>query len=286
MKKLLLGSVALAALGLGAPANAADMRARPLPPPVPAFSWNGCYVGFYGGYAVGQSQHSTSGNAAVGTTFNAGGANVVFPEAPVGGNGDITDKFDMSGFVGGGTGGCQWQAGVWVFGIEADGGVTNKDGQHFDNPPFNPTYVSQTTERWTSTARLRLGYAVDKWLFYVTGGAAWAGVEATTWNGSGGPPFGVTSTPIAGVPSIHHKQVMFGYAVGVGTEYALSYGWSIKSEYLFTQYRDKDFFNSPDSVTQIGSFVTPHSVSLYNHTFKWGLNYKFGFGKAPAVVSK
>jgi outer membrane immunogenic protein len=285
MKKLLLGSVALAALGLGAPANAADMRARPLPPPVPAFSWNGCYVGFYGGYATGQSQHSTSGNAAVGTPFGA--VNPIFPEAPTGGTGDLTDKFDMSGFVGGGTGGCQWQAGVWVFGIEGDGGVTNKDGQAHDLSPFNPIYVSQTTERWTSTARLRLGYAVDKWLFYVTGGAAWAGVEATAWNGNGQPPAGVASVVTAGFPAIHHKQVMFGYTVGAGTEYALSYGWSIKSEYLFTQYSDKDFFNAPDSFNpSLALFVRPHSVSLYNHTFKWGLNYKFDFGKAPVVVSK
>jgi len=275
MKKLLLASVALAALGMGAPANAADMRARPLPPPVPVFSWTGCYVGFYGGYAVGQSRHESPANAPVSSTFLPLGAVVAAGEAPVGAaaGAGITDKFDMSGFVGGGTGGCQWQAGVWVFGIEADGGPTNKDGQHLDAPPFNPDFVSQTTERWTATARLRLGYAVDKWLLYVTGGAAWAGVEATTWFG------GLTGTNIidntAGVPAIHDKRTMFGYAVGAGTEYALTYGWSIKSEYIFTQYRDKDFFNPPDSFTPpITTFVTPHRVSLYNHTFKWGLNYK------------
>jgi outer membrane immunogenic protein len=277
MKKLLLASVALAALGMGAPANAADMRARPLPPPVPVFTWTGCYAGFYGGYAIGRSRHELPSNVPASTTFLALAAVPGAPgEAPVGAaaGAGITDNFDMSGFVGGGTGGCQWQAGFWVFGIEADGGISNKDGQHFDNPPFNPDFVSQTTERWTSTARLRLGYAVDKWLLYVTGGAAWAGVEATTW--FGGVPGTAIIDNTAGVPAIHHKQTMFGYAVGAGTEYALTYGWSIKSEYIFTQFRDKDFFNPGDSFTApITTFVVPHRVSLNNHTFKWGLNYKF-----------
>jgi outer membrane immunogenic protein len=259
MKKLLLASVALAALGMGAPANAADMRARPLPPPVPVFSWTGCYVGFYGGYGVGHSEHEASGGAVAGGVL-----------AP---NGSITGKFDTSGFVGGGTGGCQWQTGVWVVGFEADGGMSNKDGQHFDLPPFNPNFVNQTTERWTSTARLRLGYAVDKWLLFVTGGAAWAGVEATTWNG--GVPGAGTITG-AGVPAIQHKQSMLGYTVGVGTEYALTYGWSIKSEYLYANYGSKDFFSPPGTVAgSVATFVTPTRVSLDSHTFKWGLNYKF-----------
>jgi opacity protein-like surface antigen len=43
-------------------------------------------------------------------------------------------------------------------------------------------YVSQTTERWMATARLRLGYAVDKWLFFITGGAVWSGVDVTVFD--------------------------------------------------------------------------------------------------------
>ena len=43
-------------------------------------------------------------------------------------------------------------------------------------------FVSQTTERWMATARLRLGWAADKWLFFVTGGGAWSGVDVTVWD--------------------------------------------------------------------------------------------------------
>src|SRR6266480_8049321 len=53
MKKILLAGVAGIALVAGAPAHAADLRARRPPPPppppvvapVPVFSWTGCYIG-------------------------------------------------------------------------------------------------------------------------------------------------------------------------------------------------------------------------------------------------
>ena len=53
MKKFLAG-VALAAL-LGGSASAADLayKARPLPPPIPVWSWSGFYIGINGGYSVG-----------------------------------------------------------------------------------------------------------------------------------------------------------------------------------------------------------------------------------------
>ena len=81
--------------------------------------------------------------------------------------------------------GCQyqWAAWAWVFGIEGDGGPVDKQGQSNDQAPFNPQFVNQTNERSLATLRGRLGYAVDKWMFYATGGVAWARVEATAWDG-------------------------------------------------------------------------------------------------------
>ena len=276
MKRFLLGTAALVALGV--PAFAADMPARPLPPAAPVFSWTGCYVGMYVGYATGTSyQSSEPGSLILGSTGAV---------APLGtpGGAAITPHFHLGGMLGGGTGGCQYQMGVWVFGIEADGGMSNKDGQSFDQLPFNPTFVHQTAERWTTTVRGRLGYAVDKWLFFVTGGASWAGVEATDWQGCPIPFVGAVSAcpgggtiTAAGVPTIQQKQTMFGYNVGAGIEYALGYGWSIKSEYIYMNFRSKDFFAPPDMISccVAPTFVSPVRVSLYDHTFKWGLNYKF-----------
>jgi opacity protein-like surface antigen len=57
-------------------------------PPPPAYTWNGCYVGASAGTSSGSSQHfDVAGNA-------------------------ITNSFDLSGFIGGGQLGCNWQWGA------------------------------------------------------------------------------------------------------------------------------------------------------------------------------
>jgi len=321
MKKLLLGTAALVALGV--PAIAADMPARPIARPAPAFSWTGCYLGVNIGYATGTSRASAEpGSVLIGPgtvgPFGTAGTGIAaaspLPQAPFvfGQGADITPHYRLGGIMGGGTAGCQYQWagpwGVWVVGIEGDGGPFDKQGQSNDQFPFNPQFVNQTNERWIATLRGRLGYAVDKWLFYATGGVAWANVEETAWDGcsvnaSGlggavvspgcgasivGPFPAAAVATAAGVPSIHDRQTMVGYAVGGGVEYALGYGWSIKSEYIYINFKSKDFFNqgtSGISCCAIPTFVSPTKVSLYDHTFKWGLNYKFDLGKAPMAMA-
>src|SRR5262249_46373040 len=132
MKKLFLGSVALVALGLVAPAAFAAERAVPAytppPPPVPVYTWTGCYVGANAGSSSGNSQHFTT----AGSIFTRAG------DGPVPG-GNITDSFNLSGFIGGGQIGCHYQFGVWGIGVEGGGAATNKKGQAFGIPlpPFN-----------------------------------------------------------------------------------------------------------------------------------------------------
>jgi outer membrane immunogenic protein len=104
MKRLLLASAAATAL-LGGSVNAADL-ARPAPvyapPPVlvPLFTWTGCYVG-----------------------GNVGGlwAKSDWNDAIVGDFGTNT----ASGAIGGLQGGCNYQVGAWVFGIQGDYDWTN-----------------------------------------------------------------------------------------------------------------------------------------------------------------
>ena len=66
---------------------------------------------------------------------------------------------------------------------EGDWSNVNKEGQAFANPaPHQPSRRGgHPKERWLATARGRLGYPVDKWLFYVTGGAAWAKIDSAEW---------------------------------------------------------------------------------------------------------
>ena len=59
MKKFLLGTVGLVALGMAAPASAADLAARytKAPPPMvaPIYDWSGFYIGANGGWGESHS---------------------------------------------------------------------------------------------------------------------------------------------------------------------------------------------------------------------------------------
>src|SRR6516162_3612144 len=133
MKKLFLGSLALVAVGLGAPAAFAAERPVPAyappPPPVPVYTWTGCYAGANAGTSTGRSTQTTLGNSLV--TGGALGA-----PAPRllgdGGGTSIAGDLNLSGFIGGFQGGCNYQWGVWGFGFEGDGSATNKAGQNFE----------------------------------------------------------------------------------------------------------------------------------------------------------
>src|SRR5882757_404693 len=124
MKKMFLATVALAAL-VGAPAMAADLAVKaPLykaPPPVYIYSWTGCYVGGNGGGMWVHKDYSLTGVGLAG--FN--GFN--FPAINFGGH-------DASTGIGGIQGGCNYQVGGWVFGIQGDYDWARANGSHAD--PF------------------------------------------------------------------------------------------------------------------------------------------------------
>src|SRR5262249_61604756 len=94
-------------------------------------------------------------------------------------------------------------------------------------------------ERWYATARARLGYAVDKWLFYVTGGGAWAKLDSSEFclnNPTVTVAGGAVIPPQCAGPlstAVSQTDRRSGWTIGGGVEYALPYNWSIRSEYLF-----------------------------------------------------
>jgi outer membrane immunogenic protein len=265
MKRVFLGSVALVALSLGTSAAfAAEKRVpayAPPPPPAPVYTWNGCYIGASAGTSWGRSQH-----------FTTAGSTISPSPVPITAGAAITDSFDVSGFIGGFQGGCNWQVGAWVFGIEGDGSATNKSGQAFEGI-FVPIggvesnfFISETQERWLVTARGRLGLTNFWWfgpqtLVYVTGGGAWAKIDVSEWD---------TRNPIR----FAHQEsnTRSGWTVGAGLEYALGYGWSAKSEYLYVDFGTFQSFTSGPFATDI---VFPRDVKLNEHIVRAGLNYKF-----------
>ena len=145
MKKFLLASLGVLALGVTA-ASAADIpRARPMPAKAPVyvappFSWTGGYIGVNGGGGWGRSSFSTP--------FSSG-------------------SFNTSGGLVGGTLGYNWQFNQIVFGVEGDLDWSNLRG----SAPCGAT-TCETRNDWLGTVRGRLGYAVGNFMPYVTGGLA------------------------------------------------------------------------------------------------------------------
>ena len=273
MKKLFLGSVALVALGLVAPAAFAAERPVPYtppPPPVPVYTWTGCYVGASAGTSNGHSDgfSTTPGSTALG--LGPGGTNIPLFAT------QLTGSFDLSGFIGGGQLGCNLQVGVWVWGVEVDGSATNKSGQQNaatgPNLLIGPNVVQnqlnfwELQERWLVTARGRLGWTIwDKTMVYVTGGAAWAKIDSSLW---------VIGNQIA--TGIQQTNTRSGWTVGGGLEYALGYGWSVKGEFLYVDFGDWNTLNcvavGPGCPT---GTITNVNVNLKDYVWRAGMNYRF-----------
>lgn len=153
MKKVLLASVGLLALGI-ASASAADLgRRMPTQAPVyapPPYNWTGFYVGINGGGAFG---HSSLSN--------------VFG----------TQGFNVDGGLVGGTLGYNYQVGQAVFGVEGDIDWADISGNSSTGVCAGVT--CSTKNDWLGTVRGRLGYAFDRFMPYVTGGGAFGNIKTS-----------------------------------------------------------------------------------------------------------
>jgi outer membrane immunogenic protein len=237
MKKFLLGSVGLIALGMAAPAFAADLPARSYtkaPPVIAAiYDWSGFYVGANGGWGSFDDKWST-----VGAGFDLG-------------------SHDATGAVAGGQIGYRWQASNWVFGLEAQGDWADLNADHW-NVANNAFYGSKLKAFGLFTGQV--GYAWNNALLYVKGGAA---VTSTKWTAAtAGVVFAETS-----------EQTRWGGTVGVGLEYGFAPNWSVGVEYdhLFISRRDENFYDVP-----AGTLNNPARVGGDVDLVTARINYRWG----------
>jgi outer membrane immunogenic protein len=143
----ILGASLVALMVATGAASAADLynpppaaSPGPLYSPQPAYSWNGSYVGLFGGYGWGSPSVG-------GTSFSA------------------------DDWQGGLYAGYNFQTDPnWVVGVEGDVSITGMSGTSGGYTVKNP---------WDSTLRLRAGYAANGMLFYGTGGLAVGQIKAT-----------------------------------------------------------------------------------------------------------
>jgi outer membrane immunogenic protein len=225
----LLASVACSLLVTTA--HAADFGSRPLPPPrsapvlVPFFTWNGFYAGINAGYGFGTSKWT---NTVTGVS---------------------TGNFGVDGALVGGTAGTNLQLGGYVLGIEGDIGWNFAKGSNQGSAVPGCGTTCETTSDWLGTLRGRLGYALDRFLPYVTGGASFGNIEGTAAGG------GSSKTAI-------------GWTAGGGLEYAFLNNWSARVEYLYV-----DLGTATCGAACSGG--NPFDVTYTTQILRGGLNYKF-----------
>lgn len=246
MKKFLLGTVGLIALGgliatSAAPAMAADLAARPYtkaPPIIPVvYNWSGFYVGANGGWGSSRNCWDFAGTAATPLAAN------------------ISEGcHDASGGTVGGQIGYNWQMGTWVFGLEAQGNWADFKGSNVSLiTSFGTTNESKVDAFGLFTARV--GYAWDNALLYVKGGAAVTSDKYTVYGNRTGV---ITDTA---------NETRWGAAVGAGLEYGFAPAWSVGVEYdhLFMGSRDITFATtSIDRIKQDVDLVTARI------NYRWG----------------
>jgi opacity protein-like surface antigen len=267
------GVVALSVMATsGSAADLPTVKAPVLKAPTALWSWSGLYIGGH----IGASLSLTDIADPLG--------------APIYG-----DKVRSPGFIGGGQIAFNHQLGSVVFGVEADVSGVSSDGTNTCFAVSGNSLSSNCRVRpdLYTTVTGRIGYAVDRSLFYVKGGAAWTRgtVDMFVNQNFVGP-----ST--VGVFTSSNSFVTPGWTVGGGVEYALAPAWSMKLEYDYLSFRGQDVATPYVSGNLFGGGTAPTTtISQHVHQFKLGLNYRLADGvnwpgnaaampfKAPPIYS-
>ncbi len=227
MKKLVLAAAALAGLSSGV--QAADLGAPRMPIAAavvaPAFNWTGFYVGAHAGYGFGR------------TTPTDG------PSYPM----------NTSGALVGGQIGFNYQINQIVLGAEADLAYAGISGSRTSVAP----QVLFVRTNMLGSVRARAGFAVDRTLFYVTGGLGIQGGSFATNDVGAGP----------------ERYTRTGWTLGAGVEYAMTPNWTVKAEYSYYNFGTRTL--GPIYIGTLRADV---------HTVKLGVNYLFSTGPSAVVA--
>jgi opacity protein-like surface antigen len=231
-------------------------------------NWTGFYVGGFAGVGFGTTGISFVGDPVAGARTNV-----------------------LGGLVGGQVGFNQ-QINNWVLGVEGDIGAANIRGGRAagtatglnnagGNAAFSPAFFTvQDDTNWMATATGRVGYAWNRTLIYVKGGAAFedGNVSAACIYGSVANQINVgrgcfnQAVPAftAGFSTPQFTRV--GWTLGYGTEFDLGKNWSAKAEYDYISFGGRTA-RASDGTTQLTDRADISQVKV-------GVNYRF----APSPV--
>jgi outer membrane immunogenic protein len=235
-----------------AAATGADLPVAPAYkfPPAPYYNWNGFYAGVnLGGVWDSESLHQTG-----------------IPAGP-----GLNATIHSSGVAGGGQLGFNWVAApTWLLGIEADvsGAALKGTGLGFNVNGIATTSWTEKVDAF-GTARGRLGYVANNWLFYGTGGFAWSDdtmtrTQLVTFPGS----------PVAGLVT-SNSATRTGWAAGGGIEWGFARNWAARLEYLHLDLSDQAFSFTTTSGAGTAITRTVDEGRLKVDTVRIGVSYLF-----------
>jgi outer membrane immunogenic protein len=229
-----------AALAISSPATSGVLDAppaypypspSPYPQPVypaksaylpPVYDWTGFYVGVSGGATRGRASWESDPDLTSGTDTGS------------------------SGLVGGTIGYNAQNLGQFVVGTEFDFNWRRFD---FTIPAGTCGPTCEFKSNWFSTARLRFGYPIDRFLPYVT-----AGLSISDF-----------TTDIVGQPNGTKNNLSFNFTAGAGVEFVLVGPLTGKLEYLFVNH---------DKIACVVECNGPVNMRASENVFRVGLNYR------------
>jgi outer membrane immunogenic protein len=166
------------------------------------------------------------------------------------------ENIDGTGLAGGVQIGYNYLVSPRLFiGVEGDIGYLGVHGSVTDW--FDTSAVFEVKTNWYATARGRFGTTTGPALLYVTGGAAWVGLQDGFGNIS--PTIGDLTTRVAN-----------GWTLGGGTEVALNSYWSAKVESLYIDAGHSIHNNRPTGIGFLADYKDRFMI------VRAGLNYKIG----------
>lgn len=224
-------------------------------------TWTGPYVGVAVGVSQGRADPTsrTKGNGYFITT-DPGQVD------PQGSRNILENNLNGSLLLG-----YNHQAGHAVFGIEADLLLTdyNKttrsgDINYFTVPAETFSVTTEVRSNWQVSLRPRIGYAREKSLFYVSAGPALTGFKYNfTFTDTNGPEFS----------SIRENKVKLGWTFGLGYEHKFLDGWSLKAEYLYSDFRS--IIDESSSLRTVPADGFDNEVDYTTNNFRIALIKRF-----------
>ncbi len=296
MKKILLWTTSLAALGVSS-AYAADLpstKSAPLVASAPL--WTGFYAGLNAGYGFGVANNAQNYGWANPSAYNS-----VITAAIAGSNSYMGRDIAQGGFIGGGQAGYNFQYGKnIVLGFEADmqGAGIGGQGSASGVAPYASQSVIGTTApiqagiNWLGTARGRLGYLVaPSVLLYATGGLSYGGTYLKTFPASffAGTAGGGFASPLFISTQNAQQNFNVGWTAGGGAEWMVTQNWSVKGEALYYDLGNTSVTNTMYLPEAPAASINPTGGSTTRAYYQGviaraGVNYHFNFASMPVVA--